>query len=245
LGGKDHFEADRASGNRIAAAFPHIRTAVRENRRFLQRAVTYLAAEAGIEQFLDIGTGIPAADNTHEVAQRINPQCRVVYADNDPIVLAHARALLTGTPNGATAYLDADLRDRDRILNHPDLIDTLDLGKPVALMLIAILHFLTDADDPYRIVADLVAALPPGSYLAVSHTTYDFMPPDTIAALDAATAHERFQARTREQVARFFDGLHLVEPGIVTTTQWRPVPQGEPQATPMEAAAYAALARIP
>ncbi|WP_203919669.1 SAM-dependent methyltransferase [Rugosimonospora africana] len=245
LGGKDHFAADRESGDTIAAAFPHIRTAVRENRRFLHRAVTYLAGEVGIAQFLDIGTGIPTADNTHEVAQRITPTCRVVYADNDPIVLAHARALLTSTPAGATAYLDADLRDPDQILNHPDLAHTLDLGKPVALMLIAILHFLTDADDPYRIVAHLVDAMPPGSYLTVSHTTYDFMPADTIAALDAATAHERFQARTREQVARFFDGLDLVEPGIVTTTQWRPVPQPEPQPTPMEAAAYAALARIP
>ncbi len=245
LGGKDHFAADRESGDRIAAAFPGIRIAVRENRRFLGRAVTYLAGEAGIAQFLDIGTGIPEADNTHEVAQRVNPRCRVVYVDNDPIVLAHARALLTSTPAGATAYLDADLRDPDRILNHPDLAHTLDLGRPVALMLIAILHFLTDVDDPYRIVAHLVDALPSGSYLAVSHTTYDFMPPDTIAALDAATAHERFQARTREQFAQFFDGLDLVEPGIVTTAQWRPIPQNQSQPTAMEAAAYAALARIP
>lgn len=245
LGGKDNFGSDRESGDRIAAAFPHIRTAVQENRRFLHRAVAYLAGEAGIGQFLDIGTGIPAEGNTHEVAQRINPRCRVVYADNDPIVLAHARALLTSSPAGATAYLDADLRDPDHILTHPDLAGTLDLGRPVALMLIAILHFLTDDDDPYRIVTRLVAALPPGSYLAISHTTYDFLPPETIAALDAATTGEPFRARTRDQVARFFDGLDLVEPGIVPTTHWRPAVATDPQLTAIQAAAYAAVARIP
>ena len=242
---KDHFAADRESGDAIAGAFPHIRTAAQENRRFLGRAVTYLAGEAGIEQFLDIGTGIPAADNTHEVAQRINARCRVVYADNDPIVLTHARALLGSTPQGGTAYLDADLRAPDRILHHPDLTHTLDLGKPVALMLVAILHFLPDEDEPYRIVSHLLDALPPGSYLAMSHATYDFMPPDMIAALDTAAANERFQPRTRDQFARFFDGLHLVPPGIVPTTEWRPTPRPEPPPTAVEAAAYAAVAQIP
>jgi SAM-dependent methyltransferase len=242
LGGKDHFAADRESGDAIAAAFPHIRTAARENRRFLRRAVTFLAREAGIRQFLDIGTGIPTAENTHEIAQRIDPHCRVVYVDNDPIVLAHARALLTSTPQGATAYLDADLRAPETILNHPDLARTLDLNEPVALMLIAVAHFLTDHDDPYRIVNRLITALPAGSYLAISHATYDFMPPPTVTALSAAAGTERFRPRNHNEVSRFFDGLDLVAPGIVPSTEWRPDQDSGPRPDRAEAAAYAGIA---
>src|SRR4051812_29557414 len=156
LGGKDNFAADRAAADAIEAAFPHIRTAAVENRRFLQRAVRHLVEEAGIRQFLDIGTGLPTADNTHEVAQRIEPSARVVYIDNDPLVLAHARALLTSDPAGATAYLDADLRDADAILAQPELAEVLDLSQPVALLLVAVLHFIADDDQAYETVRKLV-----------------------------------------------------------------------------------------
>src|SRR3954468_17774137 len=170
LGGTDNFEADRISGDAAAAAFPTVRISAMENRRFIRRAVTYLVNEAGIRQFLDIGTGIPSADNVHEVAQAIDPKARVVYVDNDPIILAHARRLLSNTPDGgATAYIHADLRDPDAILGHPDLRATLDLTKPVGLMLIAVVPFLTDADDPHGKVTHLTKALPPGSHLAMSH----------------------------------------------------------------------------
>ena len=162
LGGKDNFQADRESGDAMAAAFPTIRTSALENRRFLQRAVGYLAREAGIRQFLDIGTGIPTANNTHEVAQAVAPESRVVYVDNDPIVLAHARALLTSSPEGATAYIDADLRDPEKILAHPELQRTIDLSQPVGLMLVAVLHFVPDGDDPYALVRRLLDALPAG-----------------------------------------------------------------------------------
>jgi hypothetical protein len=172
LGGKDNFAADRESGDAIAAAFPAIRTAVQENRGFLQRAVTFLTKEVGIRQFLDIGTGLPTANNTHEVAQAIAPESRIVYVDNDPLVLVHARALLTSSPQGATAYLDADLRDSHRIL--AEVRGTLDFSQPIAVMLVAILHFIPDEADPYGIVARLVDALPSGSYLVMSHATGDF-----------------------------------------------------------------------
>ncbi len=242
LGGKDHFAADRASGDAVEAAFPTIRVAVLENRRFLARAVGFLAEEAGIDQFLDIGTGIPAAGNTHEVAQQLNPKARVVYVDNDPIVLAHARALLTSTTHeGVTAYIDADLRDPDSILTSPALASTLDLSRPVALMLVSVLHFLTDDDDPYATVGRLVAALAPGSYLVISHTTFDYMPPAQIAANLAVDA--RFSGRSRDAVAHFFDGLHLVPPGLVPTTQWRAEHEPQPRPTEADVAMYAGIAR--
>jgi len=166
IGGKDHFAADRESGEAILAAFPAARAAALENRAFLRRAVTYLTAEAGVRQFLDIGTGIPAPDNTHEVAQAIAPESRVVYVDNDPIVLTHARALLSSSPQGATAYLEEDLHDFPKILEHPEVTGTLDLTQPVALLLVAVLHFVHDEDDPYEMVAGLLDGLPVGSYLA-------------------------------------------------------------------------------
>jgi hypothetical protein len=247
LGGKDNFAADRESGDAVAAAFPTVRLAAVENRRFLRRAVSYLAREAGIRQFLDVGTGIPSAGNTHEVAQSIAAGSRIVYVDNDPIVLAHARALLTSSPEGATAYLDADLREPDKILSDPDLRGTLDLSEPVGLILVAILHFIVDDQDPFGVVGRLIAAMPSGSYLAMSHATYDFMPQETAAALDATNAARNvvFRARSRSEFSRFFDGLDLVDPGIVDVTQWRAENEPPPRPTVAETAVYCGVARIP
>ncbi|MFI1192361.1 SAM-dependent methyltransferase [Micromonospora sp. NPDC020750] len=249
LGGKDNFAVDRESGDRIAAAYPAIRTLARENRAFLQRAVRYLAAEAGVRQFLDIGTGIPTADNTHEVAQAVAPESRVLYADNDPMVLAHARALLTSSPAGTTAYLDADLRDPERILAADELHRTLDLSRPVALLLVAVAHFLTDADRPYEVVGRLVEALPSGSYLVLSHVTIDLMPAEVVermrVELAARTVEREAVPRSRAEFSRFFDGLDLVEPGVVPVTQWRAeVPESE-RPPLAEASIYGAVARKP
>jgi trans-aconitate methyltransferase len=244
LGGKDHFAADRESGDAIEAVFPSIRLAAQENRRFMRRVVIYLTREAGIRQFLDIGTGIPAPDNTHEVAQAIDPTSRIVYVDNDPIVLSHARALLTPTPEGATAYLEADLRAPETILGHADLARTLDMSKPVGLLLIAVLQFIGDDEDPYGIVTRLLHALPAGSYLAISHPSFDLMPETTATRLAAATAGETFQARTRVDVARFVAGLDLIAPGLRSITDWRPDDEPRPSATAEETAMYGVVARL-
>ncbi len=248
LGGKDNFQADRESGDAIARMFPSIRTAAMENRYFLRRAVTYLVQEAGIRQFLDIGTGIPTANNTHEVAQSIAPESRVVYVDNDPIVLVHARALLTSSPEGETAYIDADLREPDKILSHPDLLRTLDLSQPVALMLVAILHFIMDADDPYAVVARLVGALPSGSYLVTTNVTMDFMPPQARSQVSAAAASGRYgdiRFRTMEEFARFFDGLEIVPPGIRSVSDWRADGEPDPRPSAADTSVYGAIARVP
>jgi hypothetical protein len=246
LGGKDNFAADRESGDAIAGAFPSIRVAVRENRAFLKRAIEYLVREVGIRQFLDIGTGLPTADNTHEVAQRIAPASRIVYVDNDPIVLVHARALLNSSREGMTAYIDADLRDTRRILMDPELHMTLDLNQPIALVMLAILHFIDDTEDPYAIVRQLVDAMPSGSYLVLSHATYDPMPRAIVTRLKAAIANtgEKGGPREREAFARFFAGLELVEPGIVPIGDWRPEPGTSPP-DPADGAMYAGVARIP
>jgi hypothetical protein len=221
LGGKDNFAADREAAERLVAINPAARRAVRENRAFHGRAVRYLAAEAGIRQFLDIGTGIPAADNTHEVAQRVAADSRVVYVDNDPIVLAHARALLTSAHAGTVSYLDSDLRDPGTILEAAGRL--LDFGAPVAVMLVLILHLIPDSDDPWRIVSRLVDAVPPGSYLAVSHPTGD-LNADTAAAIKGSV-NQRMQAtpmtlRTHAEVSRFFDGLDVLPPGLVPQNRW-------------------------
>jgi hypothetical protein len=251
LGGTDNFEADRISGDAIVAAFPTTRVFAIESRRFLRRAVTYLAEQAGIRQFLDIGTGIPAADNVHEVAQAIDPATRVVYVDNDPIVLAHARRLLSGTPaGGATAYIHADLREPDAILGHPDLGATLDLSRPVALLLISVVPFLIDADDPYSKVARLTEALAPGSHLAMSHGTTDFLSAEaaaefeTLARREGARSREAGQMRDKAAFARFFDGMDLVPPGIVALPDWRSeLPPAERPAA-ADVSNYSAVARI-
>ncbi|GGO19890.1 hypothetical protein GCM10011576_36570 [Micromonospora parathelypteridis] len=249
LGGKDNFQADRESGDVMAAAFPTIRTSALENRRFLQRAVGYLAGEAGIRQFLDIGTGIPTANNTHEVAQAVAPETRVVYVDNDPIVLAHARALLTSSSAGATAYIDADLRDPERILAHPELRRTIDLSQPVALMLVAVLHFVPDGDDPYALVRQLLDALPAGSYLAASHATHEYLPPEVAAEAKAAAKgggpHGLINLRTRDEFTRFFTDLDVVEPGITSVAEWRAESEPQPRPSVVEVSMYGGVARLP
>jgi hypothetical protein len=244
LGGKDHFAADRASGDAMAAAFPAVRLAALENRAFMRRAVRYLTREAGVRQFLDIGTGIPAPNNTHEIAQAIAPESRVVYVDNDPIVLSHARALLNSSPEGATAYIEADLRDPERILSDPYVRKVLDFSEPVALLMIAILHFIPDGDDPYRAVGQLADAMPSGSYLVASHTTADFATPEMVAAARAQPAPGVY-VRSREEFGRFFEGMSLLPPGIVSTVEWRPEDEPGPRPTPVEASFYAAAARLP
>jgi hypothetical protein len=242
LGGKDNFAADRAAAEQAMAAFPEIAQSARSNRAFLRRAVEYLAGEAGIRQFLDIGTGIPSADNTHEVAQRVAPESRIVYVDNDPVVLTHARALLTSTKEGVTDYIDADLRNADVILE--GAAATLDLSRPVAIMLMAILQHLSDDDDPYGVVAKLLAAVPAGSYLALSHPASD-IEAEKMAAMAARLNQmmaEKVTFRTQKEVAGFFDGLDLVEPGLVNAPQWRPA-SAEEAARP--AALWCGVARKP
>jgi S-adenosyl methyltransferase len=226
LGGKDNFAADREAAEWTVAAsaggIQRAKETVRVNRAFLGRAVRYLAGQAGIRQFLDIGTGLPAVDNTHEVAQRTAPESRIVYVDNDPIVLSHARALLTSTPQGATDYIAADLRDTDAILRQAAV--TLDFGQPMALMLLAVLQFIPDAEDPYRIVARLLGAMPSGSYLVVSHPTGDIRPGDAaeFQRRYAESGASQLCLRTKAAVSKFFDGLDLLEPGVVQTDLWRP-----------------------
>jgi hypothetical protein len=223
LGGKDNFAADRIAGDRVLAATPGLRYRVRANRAFLGRTVRYLAAEAGIRQFLDLGTGIPSADNTHEVAQRVAPDARIVYVDNDPIVLRHAQALMRGTREGATTYIEADLRDPGPILQRAAA--TLDFSQPVAVILLGVLHLVSDAEDPWAIVAGLMDAVPPGSYLVISNPALDIGEGQAAAQRaynqNVATAQT---LRTRDEFARFFAGLELVEPGLVQVHQWHPDP---------------------
>ena len=199
--------------------------AMRANRAFLGRVVRYLAGEAGIRQFLDIGTGIPTAGNTHQVAQAIAPESRVVYVDYDPVVLAHARALLTSTEEGATEFIDADLRNTETILTRAGRL--LDFSKPVAVTMLAILHALPDSDDPYAIVARVMNAVPPGSYLAISHAAADLLDPEMLESIKDAWRGKMQQQiiwRTREQVAPFFAGTDLVDPGLVRVEEWRQDP---------------------
>jgi hypothetical protein len=224
LGGKDNYAADRAAVAEQLKVYPDVTFSALANRAFLGRAVRY-AAEAGIRQFLDIGTGIPTAGNTHEVAQAIAPESRVVYVDYDPIVLAHARALLVSSEEGVTDYIDADLRDTGAILAQAAQI--LDFSQPVAVTLIAILHAIPESDDPYAIVATLMDAVPPGSYLAISHMGADLLDAETEGGLTHVTnrmMHQKLAARGREQLLRFFDGTDLVPPGLVRVEEWRPDP---------------------
>jgi hypothetical protein len=221
LGGKDNFEADRTAGEEALAAYPDLVSSVRANRAFLARGVRFLAAEAGVRQFLDIGTGIPSANNTHEVAQSVAPQSRVVYVDNDPIVLAHARALLVGHPAGTTDYLDADLRETEKILDHARGL--LDFSQPVAVMLVAVLHLIGPEDHPYSIVSELMDAVPSGSYLLLSHVASD-IEPERMAEmgkrLNRLLAQKGYY-RSQAEVTQFFTGLELLEPGVVPVQHWR------------------------
>jgi hypothetical protein len=222
LGGKDNFEADRRAAELALAATPTILPGVTANRRFLGRAVRFMASEGGVRQFLDVGTGIPTASNTHEVAQEIDPDARVVYVDNDPIVLAHARALLTGKP-GTTAYIDADARDTSRIL--AEAAATIDFSQPVGVMLIAVLHCVPDSDDPRRIVTDLLAACPPGSFLAITHPARDQL--DVAVKAEESLSKSmgmKVTFRTRSAVEELFAGhTELTAPGVVPVEEWRAV----------------------
>ena len=222
LGGKDNFAADREAGELALRAYPELAQAVQSNRAFLARAVRFLAGEIGIRQFLDIGTGIPTSNNTHEVAQATAPDSRIVYVDNDPIVLLHAKALLRSSTGGACDYIHADLRDCDTIVTAA--AKTLDLSQPTALMLLAVLQFIPDEEDPYRLVAHLVEALPTGSYLVISHPTDDFNPNRKGESMERY--NERVSAagtlRDKQETERFFAGLDLAEPGVVPVSGWRP-----------------------
>jgi hypothetical protein len=242
LGGKDNFAADRAAGDQAIQAFPNIPLSARANRAYQARVVRFLAGEAGIRQFLDIGTGIPTANHTHQVAQSVAPESRIVYVDNDPVVLLHARALLASHPAGATDYIDADLRDPQKILDAA--AGLLDFRRPVAVMLMAILQHVDDEHDPYAIVAALVGAVPPGSYLALSHPASDI---DAEAMAKMAGVLNQMMAekvtfRDRDAAAGFFAGLELVEPGLVQASKWRPSSEME-AASP--AALWAGVARKP
>jgi hypothetical protein len=245
LGGKDNFPADRALAEHIMEAIPTMRTMAAANRAFLSRAVRYLAEEAGIRQFLDIGTGIPTSPNVHEVAQAVAPDARVVYVDNDPIVLAHARALLTSQEAGETSFIGADLRQPKSILDHPTLTSTLDLSQPVAVMLVAVLMYFRDSDNPnpFEMVATLLEAMPSGSYLVITQPTADFNAEAMGGAVAAAeqsgvTLVPRSQAETEE----FFTGLDVVDPGVTPVLSWRPE---EPPADPKSAYYWAGIARKP
>jgi SAM-dependent methyltransferase len=222
LGGKENFDADRKAGEAMIQAYPTMVELVRANRAFLRRAVRFLAGDAGIRQFLDIGTGIPTAGNTHEVAQEIAPDSRVVYVDYDPVVLAHARALLTSDAPGATDYVDADLRDVTKVLTGAE--KTLDLSEPVAVTMAMTMHAISDDDDPHGIVAQIMSALSPGSYLAISHPASDIEPEKVADLIDRLNrlSYQQYTGRTRAQVLQFFDGLELVAPGLVQIQQWRP-----------------------
>jgi hypothetical protein len=246
LGGKNNFAADRETAEKALQSWGTVRTAARENRAFLGRVVRYLVAEAGIRQFLDVGTGLPSANNVHEVAQGLAPSCRVVYVDSDPIVLAHARALLTSSAEGKTAYIHADLRDPERILGDLATQETLDFTKPVALMLVAVLHFVPDADEPRRILRTLLDALPSGSYLAASHVSAEH-DPDRLAGAGRAYQEQGLtgQIRTAEEFADLaFPGLEMVDPGVVLVSDWRPEDTG-PRPLAPEVNTYGGVARKP
>jgi hypothetical protein len=242
LGGKDNFAADREAGDRVLAVTPGLRQRVQAGRAFLMRAVRYLAAEEGIRQFLDVGTGIPAANNTHEVAQLAAPDSRIVYVDNDPIVLTHARALLAGGPEGSIQYIDGDVRDVAAIVRAA--AKTLDFTQPTALMLLGVMHLIQDSEGPREIVARLMGELPSGSYLVLSHPASDIHP-------GQAEAQRRYNERvatpqtlrTRAEVSRFFDGLDLVPPGLAYVHAWRPGP--DDIVPPNGVSAYGGVARKP
>lgn len=222
LGGKTNYPPDREVAEKLLAAFPGFRTAARTNRAFMHRAARYLA-EQGVRQFLDIGTGIPTSPNLHEVVQATAPESRVVYADNDPIVLAHARALLNSSPEGRTAYVDADVTRPRAILDSQQLRDTLDMSQPVALSLVGLFHYITDEHRPYELVRTLVDELAPGSYFVFSHCTPDFAPEEWKSAIEVYKADGgSAQVRSREEISRFFEGLELVEPGVEVPHRWHP-----------------------
>ncbi|MER7546262.1 SAM-dependent methyltransferase [Spirillospora sp. NPDC127506] len=245
LGGKDNFAADRIAAAKIEEAFPAIRVGARENRRFLLRGVRYLAAEVGIRQFLDIGTGIPTSPNLHEVVQGITPAARIAYVDNDPVVLAHARALMVSDPRGKVGYLDADVRRPAAIVGSRLIREVLDFGEPIALVLSAILHFIPDEEGPAEIVRTFVDALPAGSYVLATHVTPEHEPRLRPASAGYREDGVRTQPRTAAEFERLVftrQGLRLVEPGVVLVSEWRRDPGDPPAPSPAEVSAYGGLA---
>ncbi|WP_229924483.1 SAM-dependent methyltransferase [Streptomyces sulfonofaciens] len=246
LGGKDYYPADKEAGDAMAHEWPALPVHMRANRDWMHRAVRYLACEAGVRQFLDIGTGIPTSPNLHEIAQAVAPDSRVVYVDNDPIVLTLSQGLLSSTAEGRTAYVEADMRDPAAILGAPELRDTLDLDRPVALTVIAIVHFVLDKDDARGIVSRLMEPLPSGSYLAMSIGTADFAP-DEVArvAREYAARNMPMRLRTHAEAEQFFDGLDLVDPGVVQVHKWHPDGTGTERIRDEDIAMYGALARKP
>jgi S-adenosyl methyltransferase len=242
LGGKDHYPADRKAAEEVIRLRPQVVAGARANRAFLSRVVRFLAADCGVRQFLDIGTGLPAPDNTHEVAQVAAPDCCVVYVDNDPLVLVHARALLTGARRGTCDYIDADLRDTATIVSQARKI--LDFTQPIAVLLLAILHFIPGSDDPAGIVATLAQQLAPGSYLAITHLTSDLAPAPVTAGVGVynSLVPTALVPRSHSQVSALFGGLPLVPPGVVPVTEWRPPLAGP---FPLAADLYAGVAHAP
>jgi O-methyltransferase involved in polyketide biosynthesis len=245
LDGKDNFAVDRHFADAITDRFPWVKTAARSNRDFRVRAVRAVA-EQGVRQFLDIGTGLPAPGNTHTVAQQVAPQARVLYVDNDPLVMTHSRALMVGTPEGRTEYVEEDLRSPENILRAAVHTGALDLRQPVCLVLAAVLHFIPDLDEAQQVVRTLLNAVPPGSYLIISHGT-----PDFVSAQDAAEYERMYAAgeaaartRTKKDIETFFDGLDVLTPGFVAVSDWRPEDSAGDRPTPEQVSLYGAVGRI-
>lgn len=247
LNGKNNYAADVAAAEQVVRVWPGVVLGAQLNRAFMHRATRWLAREAGVRQFLDIGSGIPTEPNLHQVAQAVAPETRVLYCDNDPVVLQHAQALMSSTPEGRTAYVQADFTDPDVILKSPELRETLDLDQPVALSLIALLHFITDERGAYEIVARYMDALPSGSYLVVSHATADFDPDLLTRVAEAYQSRvAEGQIRSSSEVSRFFEGLDLVDPGVVVAHRWRPEDdEPQPDITDAEFPVYGGVARKP
>lgn len=246
LGGKTNYAVDREAAQAVIRVFPAIEVGARANRAYMHRAAYYLARQ-GVRQFIDLGTGIPTAPHLHQVVQEVTPQAKIVYADNDPIVLVYADELLDGTPEGTTCYVEADATRPEKVLAAVEATGTIDFSHPVALSLHALLHFVTDHQDPYGIVSRLLEPLAPGSYLSLTHCTGDFEPDAWAAIVD--TYRQRgtpAQVRTRNEVLRFFDGLELVDPGLVVAHHWRPEPGSGPAlVTDGQVSLYAGVGRKP
>jgi hypothetical protein len=240
LGGKDNFAVDRQVGDQVREVFPAIVENARASRAFLGRAVRFLTADAGLRQFLDLGTGLPTANNTHEIAQSVAPESRVVYVDNDPLVLVHARALLTSSAEGVTDYVDSDVRDTDRILGEARRV--LDLNQPVGIVMLGILGNIPDYDEARSIVARLVAAVPPGSYLVVNDGTNTSEEIAAGAKVSGEGGHA-YALRSPDEIARYFEGLELEEPGVVPTTRWRPDADADPESPVLDG--FCGVARKP
>ncbi|WP_128431114.1 SAM-dependent methyltransferase [Streptomyces cyaneus] len=246
LGGKDYYPVDQEAGDAMAREWPALPVHMRANRDFMNRAVRYLAEEAGIRQFLDVGTGIPTSPSIHEIARSVAPGARVVYVDNDPLVLALSQELLSSTGEGRTAYIEADMREPATILDSPAFRETLDLGEPVALAVIAIVHFMLDEHDAVGIVRRLLEPLPAGSYLAMSIGTAEFAPDEVgRVAREYAARGMPMRLRTLAEAEEFFTGLDLVEPGIVQVHKWRPDRTGTEAVRDEDIAMYGAVARKP